>query len=309
MSWKDLVQTERETVVAPWVGGKILRLGSRTWKIASPLPRDYGWYKWFLSGRLTTLCKDGSVTPDLDKLKWFDTGYLAGDFFFSNSLRSTGALRDGRKVHLLEDGMDPFTRVKVGRMFEDGPLFLVEEEMPLGPEIEVFEAFEDGKDSVSDLKEVTPALNCAFQVEVFRREEVKRLRLEAEKRAKEEVERLAKEARREELLQAHGDGAMRRELAKVDFEEAARKALAIGGAELLSTRKGNKDEMVVRFRYDGQRFRVTCHKVTMRIIDAGICLVDHGDNEKAYDDYFTLESLPSVIKEAIQLGKLVVWNR
>ena len=45
----------------------------------------------------------------------------------------------------------------------------------------------------------------------------------------------------------------------------------------------------------------------MRIIDSGICLQDHNTGEKG-DTYFTLESLPAVIRQADREGKLVVYR-
>ena len=65
-------------------------------------------------------------------------------------------------------------------------------------------------------------------------------------------------------------------------------------------------EWLVKYRVDGQRLACVCN-TNLQIIDAGVCLVDHGTNEKG-DTYFTLESLPAVIRQAIREGKLVVWR-
>ena len=73
--------------------------------------------------------------------------------------------------------------------------------------------------------------------------------------------------------------------------------------------------MIVRFMVNRRRFECVCDASTMRIIDSGICLV----NETGYDVHgvgpgqsgnamFTLESLPSVIREADQTGHLVVFR-
>ena len=59
---------------------------------------------------------------------------------------------------------------------------------------------------------------------------------------------------------------------------------------------------------DGRRFECTCDARTLRIVDAGICLVDHRSGQKG-DQYFTLESLPGVIQQAEREGKLVVFRR
>jgi hypothetical protein len=65
--------------------------------------------------------------------------------------------------------------------------------------------------------------------------------------------------------------------------------------------------MVVRFRLLGRRFECTCDERTLRILDAGICLVDHATGERG-DTRFTLESLPAVILEADRDDKLVVFR-
>jgi hypothetical protein len=68
--------------------------------------------------------------------------------------------------------------------------------------------------------------------------------------------------------------------------------------------------MIVNFRHQHQRFECVCDARTLRIIDAGICLVGHNDYDDEDDDtirgdtFFTLESLPSVITEAINTGVL-----
>ena len=212
------------------------------------------------------------------------------------------------QVHLVELGLDRFVRVSAGRTHEDGPLVYEGQEMPLGPEEGVLQAFLNRVDSVDKVQGVVPALDAAFRMESWRRLEAEKRRAEIEKQRREEEERRQREERRAQIVQQLGDGAGRRAMALVDFAEAARAALAIGDATYLdhkqSTRKG---EMVVRFRYANRQFECTCDAKTMQIIDAGICLTDHATGRKG-DTFFTLESLPSVIKEADRLRKLVVFR-
>jgi hypothetical protein len=42
-SWRDLLQTQGETLPAPWLGGRALRSGPRQWSIVGPLPAEHGW--------------------------------------------------------------------------------------------------------------------------------------------------------------------------------------------------------------------------------------------------------------------------
>jgi len=165
------------------------------------------------------------------------------------------------------------------------------EEFPLGPEDDVLDAFLEEQSSVDFVPNVSPALDCAFRYETWRRADMRRIR---------EEERILreKEERRRNIQKTLGDGAMRRELALVDFGEAAKAALKVGGAEYVDHRNSRRhDEIVVRFRYINRRFECTCNRYTLRIIDSGICLTDHYSGEKG-DTYFTLESLPPVIGEA-----------
>ncbi|MFA6234104.1 MAG: hypothetical protein WC824_07960, partial [Bacteroidota bacterium] len=103
-------------------------------------------------------------------------------------------------------------------------------------------------------------------------------------------------------------GAGRRALAGRDFDAAAKAALAISGAEFLESREGyNKNEMIVRYRFEGYRLECVADKTTLRIVDSGICLTDHDTGEKG-DTRFTLESLPAVVLEAIKTHKLVIYR-
>lgn len=306
MGWRDLLQAKDEHIVLPWVGGRSLRTYNRTWSLQGRLPPEYGWHKFQLTGRKARWAE--LTDPQVDVLRDFVEGYLVGDRFVPDHI---GVLdRDLEKlsqlteqVHLIDPGLDRFARIKAGRPCEEGPLVFEGLTFPLGPEDAVLEAFLDRKDSVADVLGVTPSLDAAFRWETWQR-------AEAERRRREEEERRAKEERRQKIVESLGDGALRREVAIEDFEAAARAALAVGNAELLDFRKAHaKDEMVVRFRVERRRFECTCNAKTLRIIDAGICLIDHGDNERRYDDQLTLESLPGVIREAQNIGRLVVFRR
>jgi hypothetical protein len=97
-------------------------------------------------------------------------------------------------------------------------------------------------------------------------------------------------------------------MAKLDFGAAAKAALAVGGAELLDWRDSRvAGEAVVQFRYLGRRFECVAQKATLRIVDSGICLVDHHTGFRG-DTLLTLESLPGTIAQATREHKLVVFR-
>jgi len=303
MGWKDLLQADDERLVAPWVGGRSLQtFGGRTWAIEGRLPPEYGWYEFKLLPRKAMLA--GIAEAPLDVLRDKEMGYLVGDRMVPEGSARVGdpakQAHEFECVHMVEVGLDRFVRVSAGRFFDDGPLIYEGQEFPLGPEDTVLAAFEDEARSVDGVAEVVPALDAAFRFECWRR-------AEAEKRRREERERREREERRQQLHEQYGNGALRRQVAQEDFGEAARVALSVGGAKYLSHRRSaRKGEVVVRFRFDNRRFECTCSE-TMQIIDAGICLVDHRTNEKG-DTFFTLESLPAVIRQAQREGHLVVFR-
>lgn len=310
MGWKDLLQTGEERVTSPWVGGRSLRTQDRTWDIEGRLPADFGWYSFKLTARKARVSK--AVDPTLENLHHIVKGYLVGDRIVPDGVRLVPSIAQvaeaSEPVALIEPGLDRFVRVAAGRAFEDGPLVYMGQEYPLGPEDAVLQAYLDGLKSVEHVLGVAPALDIAFRLEVWRRAEAERLRREEEQRRREEEERLAREERRRQIIDRLGDGQGRREMAVVDFTEAARAALAVGGAQYLDHRPSpRRGEMIVRFRMEGRRFECVCSQETLRIIDSGICLVDHETGEKG-DDRFTLESLPAVIRLAQQEGKLVVFR-
>ena len=65
--------------------------------------------------------------------------------------------------------------------------------------------------------------------------------------------------------------------------------------------------MVVQYRFRQQRLECVVERHTLRVVDAGVCLEDHDTGEKG-DRELTLESLPPVVGQAIDEGRLVVWR-
>lgn len=315
MGWRDLLQAADETIVLPWVGGKTLRSKDRTFRL-KVRPPEHGWHTFTLNGREASW--KAPADADQSLLGYKVRGYLVGDRIVPDGARvdpdPTRIHAYAERVHFLEPGLDRFVRVLAGRVYEDGPLVYESLEMPLGPEDEVLQAFLDQKDSVNSVKGVAPALDAAFRMEVWHRVETERRRAELERIRREEEERRQREERRRQLVEQLGDSAGRRQMARVDFGEAAKAALAVGGATYLDHRDGyNRGEKVVRFRLDGRRFECVCDE-NLRIIDSGICLTAEYDDDAFErgtrgDTFFTLESLPGVIAEADRLGRLVVFRR
>jgi len=84
--------------------------------------------------------------------------------------------------------------------------------------------------------------------------------------------------------------------------ERVDRALTAAQATLLHVRQLTSGQLEVRYRFLGEIFISVVDAHTLHVFDAGICL-DGADEE------VTLESLPSVIREAIDSGRLVITRR
>lgn len=312
MSWKDLI-TKEERLTLPWLGSRSLYLGTRAWTIEGPLPHEHGWYSFLVTSGRRALLANANAEPAPEVLFNTVKGYLVGDHLVSDTTPNVDPnpqtiTKYSEKVNLLEDGLDRFVRVSAGRFYENGPLVYKNQEMPLGPEEEVLNAFLDNLADINHVKGVTPALDASFRMETWQRAEAERRRLELERlRQEEEARRLAEE-RRKKIVEQLGDAVGRREMAKLDFAEAAKAALAMGNAEYLDHRKNaRKGEMVVRYRLNRRKFECVVDEKTLKVVEAGICLNDYETGTKG-DKLLSLESLPSVVSEAQREGKLVVFR-
>ncbi|MEQ1570406.1 MAG: hypothetical protein ABMA64_32525 [Myxococcota bacterium] len=306
MSWRDLLSVQA-TITVPWTGSRTVVHAGRTYQVHGALPPEHGFHTFTVGGgRRATWSGPSPLTADA----YFDdaaervTGYLLGDRIAPDGAAVAPDLArlvvGTERVHLVEPGLDRYARIVAARA-EDGRLVWLAQDFPLGPEDEVREAFLAGRPSVDHVRGVTPALDLAFRLESWMRDEAARRRAELEARRAAEV---AAELRHQRTAAA----ATRRRVARDDFDAAATEALAVTGAELISTREGyERGEHVVRFRFVGRSFECVCDG-ELRIVDAGICLVDHFTGERG-DTRFTLESLPAVIREADRDGKLVQFRR
>jgi hypothetical protein len=79
----------------------------------------------------------------------------------------------------------------------------------------------------------------------------------------------------------------------------AEAALRGAGACLAELRRLNGGLLEVRWRFAGERFSSVVDARTLGVVDAGICLAGH-------DRMVTLESLPSVVREAMDTDALAM---
>ena len=101
------------------------------------------------------------------------------------------------------------------------------------------------------------------------------------------------------------DNATERAEAALDGADArmlAARRLAGGTRDAGGGRAGPNPQLEVAFQFMGERFLTVVDAISLQVIDSGVCLAGE-------DDLVTLDSLPGVIREAIETGRLVITRR
>ncbi len=301
LDWETLLD-DQTTITAPWLGGRVLNSVERSFKITGTLPAEFGWYSWKTKNKEAALV--GESDPIFETFRRQKSGYLVGDRLFCEGNvvpRDVTTLHTaGERIFLIPPGLDRFSRISAGVIGISHKFVFMQQEFPQGPELDVLEAYLEEAQDIAHIKGVSPALALAFRLETYNRAEAER------RRAQLEAERVRRE-RIEQAQQLMGTAQGRRSLVAYDFKAAAEAALKVGNATYVDHRQGrNRNEWIVRYRVDTTRLECVCDS-NLRIIDAGVCLTDEHTGEKG-DTYFTLESLPGVIKEAIDKDILVIYR-
>lgn len=307
MSWKDLLEPENNEITLPWYGGKTVQSMTRTWTIKGRRPPAHGWFRFDAVGRQAHFKGEGEPAYDFTDKPL--VGYIIGNRFVSRDAgidpRPDAWTAKTEQVYCVPDGLEFITRAHVVRML-DGRLVFLQPLWDEGPEQEVIQAFENREENVDGIQGVTPALELSFRWISLQRT---RAEEREQERERERMLRLAQEERRRviaEMNRTLGTAEGRREMAKTNFDEAARAALRVSNAEFVSSRDGvEAGTKIVRYLYDGHRLQCICD-LDMRIVEAGVCLDDHRGTKG--DTRFTLESLPAVIQEAIDQNVLVIYR-
>ena len=315
MGWEDLL-SENTSKVLPWLGGRRVIDGTQVLHVKGRLPRDFGWYSFEVSGgRYARLLGPSEPNMDYADGKGLIRGYLVGERLIPDTARvdpdPTKMIDQTIPVLLAERGLDRFARAAILPLeIETEKVHLyVRQEFPTGPEMDIERAYQDRLTSITDIKEVSPALDLAFQWLSLQRVITERLEAEEAARRILEAQRREREERLAEARENIGTGAGRRALAQIDFKAAATAALSISGAELLDSRPApQQGNMIVQYRFRHRRLECVVVRDTLRIVDSGICLTDERTGENG-ETLFTLESLPGVINEAMNTGRLVVYRR
>ncbi len=328
VDYKKFLKSEakKESFVLPWLGGLAIETEDRRFRLKARPPKP-GWWRFAVLGRDAELEPPVEpAEPVLDGLPKLH-GTLHRGWLF-------GAGPKPEELLLLPDDEAPlFQRVRARRWHSGEALF---EQLDFDGEGEeaVRQALDDGA-NLAAAKGVTPALRVAFAWELVRKlasaeaEPIVIRPTEVVASALEIAEGGAAIARRvvDEIVHARRGGrvavaaggrvyvreviaAARRTTRDAHWgnvEERADEALSGAGARLLGVRRVG-ELIEVRFRYEGDSFTCMADPFTLQIRDAGICLVDHETYERG-DEQLTLDSLPSVVREAMELGVLVHTRR
>ncbi|MFY1831336.1 hypothetical protein ACN47A_35810 [Myxococcus fulvus] len=321
-----------ESAVLPYLGGGTVDTASRRLRVTTPVAP--GWWRFEVKGREAT-AREPAGPEGLEALPRV-RGHVWGA-----RLVLEGAV--ARPLELMpEDEPSPLAPVSA-RRWHDGALLFDGVEFEGEAEDAARRALEEGQ-PLASVKGVSAPLRAAFgyalleaasraldirfapaetRGRVLRVAELGRPEAEACLRALAEERRahqralearrvaeqqrvsveaqavrataLAQEARRRVLS---GD-VSRGQGAPVGDPSRAEVALQGAGARLLHHRRMAGNQLEVTFSFMGERFVSVVDARTLQVLDAGVCLA-------GADSEVTLESLPSVIREAIDTDVLVI---
>jgi len=297
VNWQSLLRDDDTSAALPWVGGRtIYGSDGREWTIKGQLPRLHGWY-WFntSTGRKASLIREAE-SNEFESNWPTMRGYSVGDRFIPDNEKAQGSVQ----LFIIERGLRILSPVTV-IIDPKSRAIMWNRDFPQPADEAMYNAYCDRVDSTKDIPDITPPLQDAYDWAV-------QIRAKMEKQAEERLQRIETEQKERDAVRRMGSAQGRRDLTHDDFVAAAKSALIAGGAEYLDARDApSASQMIVNYSVNQQRLQCICDKHTLAIIDSGICLTDESTG-KNYERQFSLESLPSVVREAMSKNRLVVWR-
>ncbi|MFL5355623.1 hypothetical protein [Archangium sp.] len=315
-----------ESAVLPYFGGACVDAPSRRLRVSTP-PTP-GWWRFEVQGRTAT-AREPAVPEGLDGLP------LVRGHLWGARLVREGAVAE--TVLLLPDEEPPrFSPVRA-RRWHDGSLVFEALEFEGEAEGSARRVLEEGR-TLAEVKAVPSSLRAAFGYAVLegasralgirfspaevrgqvlsvaegghpaaearlralaierdahvRSVEARLVELETQRRREEEAAQLQTELARMRSHPRHVEW-QAQGLTRVE------RVLASAGARMLDSRRLGNQRLEVTFSFMDERFITIVEVGTLQVVDAGICLA-------GADREVTLESLPSVIREAIRNDVLVI---
>jgi hypothetical protein len=314
---------KKERVVAAWFGGARVRIRDREVRLADT-PASPGFWAFEVEGRNAKVIE--RVDPDFTGLAKV-RGIIVGDVLFAAGVPP-------ERVQLLPDDEPAMFASCTCFRWHDGTLVFGELDFEGEAEGAARTAFDERR-SLEWEKGIPANLRGAFAWATMRRVSRERdipcsareawphaseIAEGGDAAASELLDRLDQLRHGRRIVVAGGAairvGAVleraartRGEATLANAEERAYEAIAAAGGRVSSVRHlARGEQLEVDFQFAGERFITLVQALTLQVIDAGICLVDHLDGH-AGDEELTLESLPAAIREAMDLGVLVITRR
>jgi hypothetical protein len=313
-----------ESAVLPYFGGGTVDAPSRRLRV--PQPVAAGWWRFELKGREAT-AREPASPEGLEALPRV-RGHLWG-----TRLVREGAVAEA--LALMPEEEPPRLSPVTARRWHDGTLLFEGVEFESEAEESARHALEEDR-PLGDARGVSASLRAAFGFAVLEAtsratgipfapvearakvldvaregrgtaerclraladERVRYLRLREEQEAPRDASARAAAHR----LQSHRGGDLtpgERFRAEAEVGAWVERALDKAGARLLSHRRLGDGLLEVVYTFMGERFVTVVEAATLRVRDAGVCLA-------GADARVTLESLPSVLKEAMETDALVI---
>lgn len=295
-------------MVLPYLGGLSVRATDRRLRVQQRVAA--GWWRFEVSGRLAT-AQAQVDPPELGHLPVV-RGHLVGPWLFTSGSAAT-------HLHLMpEEEAAPLSPATGRRWAGDDVVFdavAFDDE----PEEACRAALLDDtspRELVGTLKGVVPSLRAAFGyarllrearsrgIQVGVREVLARVHAIADGTLGagallDEIEARIFQA---DPTSCHRESGREPAVSTASTEERAAAVLDGAGAHFLSGRNLGGDNYEVVFRYLGEQFIAVVDRSTLHVYDSGICLEGH-------DEELGLDSLPSVIAEAIAHDELYITRR
>jgi hypothetical protein len=290
--------------VLPYFGGTRVDAPDRPLRVAGEPER--GWWKWKVEGRRAVPIE--KVPPADLSDRPVVRGHWSKGWIFESG-------REQWRVALPPDEEpSPLARVS-GRRWHSGDLLFDSIDFEDDAEISARLALEQ-RQPLGDVKHIPPSLRAAFgyalvaavgdelDIPISPREARPRiLDIAAGGRpvATELLFALADERKRHSLLELAARMRPRARNMRQNPEQRADAALDAAGARMLACRRTG-DTMEVTLEVDGERIISVVDPDSLHVYDSGICL-------SGADEELTLDSLPSVIREAIRVDHLNITRR
>jgi hypothetical protein len=322
VDYRKFLGKEEERVL-PYLGGAFLYAADRRLRLAAE-PAAPGWYRFRIKGREATSL--GPAEPEALDMLPAVRGHLVGE-----RLVREGSTAE--RVLFLPAEEPPQLSPCKARRWHSGELLFETLDFESEAEEAVRRALEEGT-SLAQIKGVPATLRAAFayalleaesrrigipaaprelrphltQVAELGRPEAERAlralaaeRVLAEREMRELRQRQNLVFQAQQAVQEQERHGRQRRGGEADAVARAEMALEAAGARMRSARGLGNGNLEVIFTFMDERFISVVNMATLQVVDSGICL-----GHPPRDDLVTLESLPSVIKEAIGTDRLVI---